>query len=172
MLVLLSLFVITLGNPAEISMEVRVIKANKKEIDIKTIKTYSRVEIIRAIIRQESSDGRFLYSSAKWEKAVGVLQIRPVMVDEVNRIVGFNAFILDDRLDSLKSVYMFVIFQREHNPTLDFETASRMWNGGDRGMRKTATIKYFNSVKDHMDDILASNNKNYGNIRTTINSTQ
>lgn len=110
--------------------------------------------VVLAIMRQESNDGTELYSSAVWENAVGVLQIRPVMLKHINRdILGYNAFTLNDRLDSLKSVEMFLIYQNKHNPTMDFEVAAKIWNGGPTGMRKTATIKYFNSVKKHMQTI-------------------
>ena len=59
---------------------------------------------------------------------VGVLQIRKPIVDDCNRILGYDRFTYEDRLDSLKSVEMFNIIQGHYNPTHDKHFALKIWN--------------------------------------------
>ena len=81
------------------------------------------------------------------EDAVGILQIRPVMVREVNRIGG-GGFTLDDRWNVCKSLAMFRIHER-HGIGVDgsHESVARTWNGGPRGMGKDGTEIYWTKVK-------------------------
>ena len=55
--------------------------------------------------------------------AVGYLQITPIYVDEVNRILKLNKssmhYTLDDRFSKTKSIEMFHIHQQYHNPNYD-----------------------------------------------------
>lgn len=59
---------------------------------------------------------------------VGVLQIRPIIVEDCNRILGMESFKLEDRLDSLKSVEMFNIIQDHYNREHDLHFALKIWN--------------------------------------------
>jgi len=112
------------------------------------IRNYTETEILNAIIIQESGGSVNLNDTTNWENAVGILQIRPIMVKHINEnILKYDAFTLEDRLDSLKSIKMFLIYQQEYNPDMDFEVAARIWNGGQRGMNKVSTIKYFKAVE-------------------------
>lgn len=80
-------------------------------------------------------------------RAIGVLQIWPIMVDEVNRLIGREEFTYDDRWDSLKSVQMFMHFQDKVNPEWDEELAVRKWNGGIRGERNPKTLVHYEKYK-------------------------
>lgn len=83
------------------------------------------------------------------EDAVGVLQIRPIMVQEVNRVLGFDKYTLQDRWDKQKSIEMFnVIRQNTLNPTN--EKVARNWNGGPNGYKKNSTLKYWQKVKNQL----------------------
>lgn len=83
------------------------------------------------------------------EDAVGVLQIRPIMVQEVNRVLGFDKYTLIDRWDKQKSIEMFnVIRQNTPNPTN--EKVARNWNGGPNGYKKNSTLKYWQKVKNQL----------------------
>lgn len=66
--------------------------------------------------------------TSKREKAVGILQIRPGMVQFLN-MYGYE-FKLSDRNDSLKSTQMFFAFQDMINPEYDFEYGCHIWNAG------------------------------------------
>lgn len=90
--------------------------------------------------------------------SVGIVQIKPVMVSEVNRICRIKgidkSFTLSDRLNVKKSKEMFWIYQDFYNPEVkwdnltkeDLEVMARKWNGGPNGHKKTATKKYWRKV--------------------------
>ena len=100
--------------------------------------------LVLAIIQVESG-GDTLAHNIK-EDAVGVLQIRPIMVAEVNRLIGKDSFTLSDRWSVHKSISMFnVIRSHTKNPTN--EKLARNWNGGWKGYKKKSTLKYWNRVK-------------------------
>ena len=100
--------------------------------------------LIMAIIQVESC-GDTLAHNIK-EDAAGVLQIRPIMVAEVNRLIGKDSFTLSDRWSVQKSIAMFnVIRSHTKNPTN--EKLARNWNGGWNGYKKKSTLKYWNRVK-------------------------
>ena len=83
------------------------------------------------------------------EDAVGVLQIRPIMVKEVNRILRFDKYTLQDRWDKQKSIEMFNVI-RQHTPHPTNEKIARNWNGGPNGYKKKSTLKYWNKVKQQL----------------------
>ena len=87
------------------------------------------------------------------ENAVGVLQIRPIMVREVNEIIGENRYSNEDRFDLNKSVEMFVIYQNHFNPEWDLVRAARLWNGGCNGMKKNSTIAYSKRIEKRYEAI-------------------
>ena len=88
------------------------------------------------------------------EDAVGVLQIRKTMVDDVNRILKRqkkdHRFTYDDRWSRNKSIQMFDIYVM-HYGLSSAEEVARCWNGGPRGMDKEATVYYWNKVQDYLD---------------------
>jgi len=59
---------------------------------------------------------------------VGILQITPICVREVNRILGMQAYALSDRYSVKKSLEMFNIIQHHKNPQLDIHLAAKIWN--------------------------------------------
>ena len=91
---------------------------------------------------------------ARGEDAVGVLQIRKTMVDDVNRILKRQKkdyrFTYDDRWSRNKSIQMFDIYVMHYGLSTAEEVA-RCWNGGPRGMDKEATVYYWNKVQDYLD---------------------
>lgn len=78
------------------------------------------------------------------ENAVGLLQTRPIMVAEINRLLGSNTYSLSDRWSTKKSIEMFIDYQNIVNPEWDFEKSARLWNGGIAGMKKESTDVYWN----------------------------
>lgn len=97
------------------------------------------------------------------EKAVGVLQIRPIMVREVNRVLRKHKsdlrFTLDDRWNRQKSIDMFDIMAEEVYCCEDMsfkefcEIVARKWNGGGRGHKKKATLEYWYRIENKMNEI-------------------
>ena len=80
---------------------------------------------------------------------MGVLQITPILLQDCNRILKDEAFTLEDRLDSLKSVEMFNIIQDHYNPQHDYHWALKIWNG-------KAPLSYHRKVMDKFNEIKES----------------
>lgn len=80
---------------------------------------------ISAIMTVESNGNPNAIGSAD---DVGLLQITPIIVEDCNRILGVEAFCLQDRYNAEKSVDMFNIIQEHYNPTRDKHLALKMWN--------------------------------------------
>lgn len=112
------------------------------------------IDIINAIMEVESSGDSNAYNAK--EDAVGILQIRKCMVDDVNRILirrkSLVRYSYNDRWDIQKSHEMFRIFC-EYYGLETAEEMARCWNGGPRGINNPYTIRYWNKV----EDILVSN---------------
>ena len=88
------------------------------------------------------------------EDAVGCLQIRKCMVNDVNRILRKQRseirYNYDDRWVRYKSVQMFKIYCRYYNLNTAEEIA-RCWNGGPRGMHNEMTVGYWKKVSNKLD---------------------
>ena len=69
---------------------------------------------------------------------LGILQITPIFVDEVNRLVGKDLFTHQDALSPEKSLQMLAIYQEHKNPTHDTDKAIQLHNpkGGYAYARK------------------------------------
>ena len=89
--------------------------------------------------------------------SVGVLQIRPIMVREINRILkrkkSDKRFKLKDRFSREKSIEMFHIWQSYHLPNSSDEIIARCWNGGPKGWKSKATLHYWNKVQREIDKL-------------------
>ena len=100
--------------------------------------------LLMAVMAVESNFDSMAYNAK--ENAAGVLQIRPIMVREVNRLLGEDKYTLKDRWNKAKSIEMFnVIRSHTKNPT--DEMIARNWNGGWNGHKKQNTLKYWQKVK-------------------------
>lgn len=69
---------------------------------------------------------------------LGILQITPIFVDEVNRFVGKDQFTHQDALSPEKSLQMLAIYQEHKNPSHDTDKAIQLHNpkGGYAYARK------------------------------------
>ena len=110
------------------------------------------IDIMNAIIQVESRGNPKAY--APGEDAVGILQIRKCMVDDVNRILKRKKhpkrYTYIDRWDEQKSYEMFDIFCNHYG--LDTaEEIARGWNGGPRGINNPATLGYWEKVKEEIN---------------------
>lgn len=77
---------------------------------------------------------------------VGVLQITPWLLEDVNRILGYNKYTLKDRRDRNRSIEMFNIIQDHYNPQHDYHWALKLWNSG-------APLSYHRKVMDKFNEI-------------------
>ena len=69
---------------------------------------------------------------------LGILQITPIFVDEVNRLIGKDQFTHQDALSPTKSLQMLAIYQEHKNPSHDTDKAIQLHNpqGGYAYARK------------------------------------
>ena len=108
--------------------------------------------LIQAMIMVESEGNDSAYS--KKEEAVGCLQIRPIMVREVNRILQIQKsdleYTLDDRWSREKSIEMFHIVNGYHNKNSTYEEIARAWNGGPNWFKKSLTKRYWKRVQKQL----------------------
>ena len=113
---------------------------------------YNETHLLSAIIHVESSNNDSAYH--KGEDAVGCLQIRKCMVDDVNRILrrqkSDTRYAYDDRWVRYKSIAMFEIYCKHYGLTTAEEIA-RCWNGGPRGMNNDMTSGYWKKVKKNLE---------------------
>lgn len=102
--------------------------------------------------------------------SLGIVQIRPVMVKEVNRICREQGreerYTLNDRLDPKKSYEMFWIYQDFYHPEINWENITlaemevmaKRWNGGPNGHKKKSTKKYWRKVSKKLNEELEKRN--------------
>jgi len=88
------------------------------------------------------------------EPSIGVLQIRPIMVREVNRILKLKGtdyrYKLKDRWDREKSIEMFLIWKEFHHSDSNYEEIARSWNGGSKGPKNPRTYNYWKKVENQL----------------------
>tara|TARA_R110002020_G_scaffold464113_1_gene684535 strand:+ start:18 stop:596 length:579 start_codon:yes stop_codon:yes gene_type:complete len=108
--------------------------------------------LLSALIMVESSNNDSAYNAR--EDAVGCLQIRKTMVDDVNRILKRQGktfrYSYEDRWLRNRSIKMFDIYCKHYGLTTAEEIA-RCWNGGPRGMQNEMTAGYWKKVKKNLD---------------------
>jgi len=83
-------------------------------------------------------------------KALGVLQIRQEVIDDVNRIYK-TKYVHTDALNKTKAFEICKLYLKHWGARYRKETGlaptdevlARIWNGGPKGWKKTATVKYW-----------------------------
>ena len=87
--------------------------------------------------------------------SIGLLQIRPIMVREVNRILKKQGlekrFRNADRKDSTKSIEMFNIWADTYHLNSSYEKMARNWNGGPRGYKNKRTEHYWTKINNYIN---------------------
>ena len=116
------------------------------------IRWYTLDTLVSAIMFIESSYNDSAYRAD--EDAVGCLQIRKCMVNDVNRILKRQnsnlRFTYNSRWSRDSSIQMFEIYCDHYNLT-SAEEVARCWNGGPRGITNPATVGYWKKVKDEIN---------------------
>lgn len=102
---------------------------------------------IKAVIHVESR-GNKLADSGRGD--IGVLQLREIYVDEVNRIIGESKYSYEDRKDSLKSIEMFNVMQEYYNPTKCFKCAIKNHNPHSQ-------FAYERKIMEKYDELMKKN---------------
>lgn len=91
-------------------------------------------------------------------RAVGILQIHPIMVREVNRILEKNGsdvrYNYNDRYSVEKSKKMFYVWKEYYHPNSSYEKIARCWNGGTNGHMFYCTHRYWRKVSDRLETLV------------------
>ena len=112
--------------------------------------------LVQAMIYTESGGDSNAYNG--YESARGVLQIRPIYVKDINRILREDVYTNNDCYNPSKSIDMFRIYTDHYGkrytritgrPVTD-EVRARMHNGGPNGWKKSATDVYWDKIKRYM----------------------
>ena len=82
-------------------------------------------------------------------KAVGIAQIHPIMVKDVNRFAG-TKYTLNDRFDPIKSKQMFTLYTEHYGKGRSMEFKARLWNGGPKLATQRATLAYWRKIQKHL----------------------
>jgi len=144
-----------ISNSDSFSNQTIEFKIELKSKEIKPI--FNEDALIDALIKVESrgNDSAIGDKHLVGNEAIGALQIRPIMVREVNRILKIQKsdkrFKMSDRWDRNKTIEMFLIWKEFHHSNDDFETIARNWNGGPRGYKNPRTEKYWAKVQQELD---------------------
>lgn len=125
----------------------------EKVVEVDTVKPID--ELVEALIFVESRGKEDAVGDTHLgAPSIGVLQIRPIMVREVNRILkqkkSDKKFKLKDRFSRDKSVEMFMVWKNFHHPNDGFEKIARNWNGGPNGYRFKRTEYYWAKVRKQL----------------------
>lgn len=92
-------------------------------------------------------------------EALGCLQIHEMVIDEVNRIKGWQC---DWEYHSFHRItaraicraylqHWGAVYERRHpGKTADDQVLARIWNGGPNGWHKPATLAYWTKVSKHL----------------------
>jgi hypothetical protein len=112
-------------------------------------------DLINALIMVESNGNDSAVGDTHLgEPSIGVLQIRPIMVREVNRILKLKGteyrYKLKDRWDKEKSIEMFLIWKEFHHSDSNYEEIARSWNGGTKGPKNPRTYNYWKKVENQL----------------------
>tara|TARA_R110000803_G_scaffold49809_3_gene103604 strand:- start:1647 stop:2141 length:495 start_codon:yes stop_codon:yes gene_type:complete len=142
--------------PIQVSYEETIVEVKRKDIQLDSP---TPTDLIDALILVESrgNDSAIGDRHLVGNEAVGALQIRPIMVREVNRILKLQGkiqrFKLKDRFDRQKSINMFIVWKKWHHPNSDLEKIARNWNGGPRGYQYERTFKYWLKVQKELNNV-------------------
>jgi len=135
-------------------IEQSILELNRKDVP----SVIEDERLVSALIHVESrgNDSAIGDRHLVGNEAVGALQIRPIMVKEVNRILKIQKsnkrFTLKDRFERDKSIEMFYIWKNYHHKDSEPEVIARNWNGGPKGFKLNRTVKYWNKVEKQLNN--------------------
>jgi hypothetical protein len=127
----------------------------EREEKIEVVKVVEVIEeesnLLEAMIQVESRGNEAAVGDTHMDvPSIGVLQIRPIMVKEVNRILGKEVYTLKDRASREKSIEMFEVWKNHHHKNSSDEKIARCWNGGPLGYKYSGTDHYWAKVQSEM----------------------
>jgi len=135
-------------------IEQPILELNRK--DVPSIIEDERLVSALIFVESRGNDSAVGDRHLVGNEAIGALQIRPIMVREVNRILKIQKsnkrFTLKDRFERDKSIEMFYIWKNYHHKDSEPEVIARNWNGGPKGYKVDRTKKYWNKVEKQLNN--------------------
>lgn len=112
--------------------------------------------LIPALCQVESSNNPLAIGDNG--KAVGILQIHPILIEDVNRIYG-TKYTLEDRKDPAISklicqqylTYWGKRYKLNTGKEPGLEVLAKIWNAGPNGWKKPVTEKYWHKVLKELE---------------------
>lgn len=101
--------------------------------------------LIEALIQIESEGNQYAVGKTN---DLGILQITPIYVKQVNNILRGKYYFLEDRTDIDKSLEMFEIYQAHFNPDKDILKAIKIHNPGAGQWYTDKVMNEFNKLRD------------------------
>lgn len=95
------------------------------------------LDILTAVVDVES--GGDMKAFNRKEEAVGILQVRKCVLDDVNRVYGTD-YTLNEMYNPFKAITVFNRYMEIYGSDV------RIWNGGPNGAKKESTQKYLKKV--------------------------
>lgn len=100
--------------------------------------------LIKALIQVESEGNQYAVGKTN---DLGILQITPIYVEQVNIILKGEYYFLEDRTSINKSLEMFEIYQAHFNPDKDILKAIKIHNPGAGQWYTNKVMNEFNNLK-------------------------
>lgn len=113
-----------------------------------TLEKVSDWDIFVEALIQVESNGRA--DAVGKTNDVGILQITPIYVKDVNRIIGEERYTLSCRTNVEKSLEMFRIYQDHYNPDRDIEKAIKLHNPKAGQSYRIKIIKQMEIIKTNL----------------------
>ena len=145
-----------------VQLKSKPVELNVKVETPKIIKSQP-ISLVEAMIMVESrgNDSAIGDRHIIGGEAVGCLQIRPIMLKEINRQLKRNGleprFELEDRYSRSKSIEMFNVYVTLLHEGHSDEPIARNWNGGPKGYKRKSTEKYWLKVQREMNKTKENN---------------
>jgi soluble lytic murein transglycosylase-like protein len=86
---------------------------------------------------------------------LGALQIRPIMVRDVNRLMG-TSYTHQQVTNRATAVFIANAYFAHYGRNLSDESLARLWQGGPRGAKKSSTRLYGKRVMRELDRQLST----------------
>ena len=87
---------------------------------------------------------------------LGALQIRPIMVRDVNRIMGTH-YVHAQVTNRATATFIAKSYFAHYGKHLSDESLARLWQGGPKGAKKSSTRAYSRRVMRELDRQLSTN---------------
>jgi soluble lytic murein transglycosylase-like protein len=87
---------------------------------------------------------------------LGALQIRPIMVRDVNRLMG-TSYTHQQVTNRATAVFIANAYFAHYGRNLSDESLARLWQGGPKGAKKSSTRAYGRRVMRELERQLSTN---------------